>query len=218
MAHHSDPCISAVTGNSLRPTMADTDILEARIGKRAKLLQTDVIHLLASCKDACASSLAGTAPSWDIDREDILHVCAAIKTHVHEKLGQYGKEIELLAMGAIGTYRTRQTDISLRDQVYIMHLVEGETHLRSHNGSVFLYRDGSWQLYNGVVPEAMLMRLKAFMLRLEGLFLFIAEKWEGCLDTQEKVTSAIQVCVDSIEGSPEAVSYTHLTLPTICSV
>ncbi|CAE7209382.1 unnamed protein product, partial [Symbiodinium microadriaticum] len=76
-----------------------------------------------------------------------------------------------LAASAINVYRTRLTDIFVRDFVSLIWIIEGGRYIRAHRGVCYLYHtDGAFDPYNGVPPESTFFRLKKSLLRLEGLF------------------------------------------------
>lgn len=76
-----------------------------------------------------------------------------------------------LAASALNVYRTRFTDIFVRDLVSLIWMIEGDRYIRAHRGVCYLYHsDGAFDPYNGVPPESTFYRLKKFLLKLEGLF------------------------------------------------
>ena len=75
-----------------------------------------------------------------------------------------------ISVGALICSRLRMIDITLREHVLLLHVIEGETNMRSHGGIFFTYRDGAFQPYDGLMHESCLAHVKTFFLRLEGLF------------------------------------------------
>ena len=76
-----------------------------------------------------------------------------------------------LAAGALCVYRKRLVDISMREKVLLLYIMCGEDMLRAHDGVVMYYAPiGCFQPYEGILPQHMFGYMKAYMLRLEGLF------------------------------------------------
>ena len=99
----------------------------------------------------------------------------------------------------------------------LVYIVEGGERMRAHDGTCYIYSDGAFTNFTGIVTEATLMRIGSYMLRLEGLCRLLDGRTTR---KDEDVLEAIDKAVrDLCAGTEkEAVSYTHLTLPTICSV
>ena len=74
-----------------------------------------------------------------------------------------------ICTAALSVWDQRLTDASTREHVLFLHLVDGDRHLRAHDGVCYFYNKGAWNAFTGVMPEAVLRRVKIFMLRLEGL-------------------------------------------------
>ena len=74
-------------------------------------------------------------------------------------------------MAAVCVYRLRMVDMSIREHVLLMWIIEGERHLRAHEGTLYQYIEvGAWQPWRGFPSEERLARVKQFFLFLEGVF------------------------------------------------
>jgi len=83
----------------------------------------------------------------------------------------WSEDMVRLTAAALNVYRTRLTDIFVRDFVGLVWIIEGERYIRAHRGVCYLYHsEGAFDAYNGVPPESTFYRLKKTLLRLEGLF------------------------------------------------
>lgn len=76
-----------------------------------------------------------------------------------------------IGVAALAVYRMRLEDLWTRETALLIWVLEGETHLRVHNGVAFFYDEaGSYQVFKGVAPEGTLGRVKEILLWLEGFF------------------------------------------------
>ena len=60
--------------------------------------------------------------------------------------------------------------IGLREHVLLLHIIEGDTSIRAHDGTLLNYNDGAWHQFIGVISEAILKRCKEYLIQLEGVF------------------------------------------------
>ena len=117
-----------------------------------------------------------------------------VRATAAEALADAPSEVQHLAAAGVALYKTRLSDIGIREQVFLLHLIDGGRQIRAHNGSIFMYQDGAWQLFNGVVPESLLLRFRRFLLRLEGMFLVLAEKNDR-LESERELLAAVAAAV-----------------------
>ena len=88
----------------------------------------------------------------------------------------WARPLRKLAVGALAMYRLRLSDMFMREQVFLLWIVEGNDFIRAHGGSCFMYHDdGAFQTYKGIPPESTFGRVKEYLLRLEGLFRVISK-------------------------------------------
>ena len=64
----------------------------------------------------------------------------------------------------------RALDLGTKEHVELLWIMEGQTYLRCHRGSAFMYHDGAFQIYRGMISESTLTRVKDMLWELEGLF------------------------------------------------
>ena len=91
--------------------------------------------------------------------------------YVRSREPSWEEDLVRLAAAAIHVYRTRFTDIFVRDLVGLLWIIEGNRYIRAHRGVCYLYHtDGAFEAFTGVPPESTFFRLKKFLLVLEGMF------------------------------------------------
>ncbi|CAE7650574.1 unnamed protein product [Symbiodinium sp. CCMP2592] len=87
---------------------------------------------------------------------------------------------ELLRLSLVGGYlcQARIGDRPmLADCAGLLWMMEGERHIRVHNGFCYVYdEEGTFLPFGGVPPETVLRRVHAFCTRLEGLLLLIPSR------------------------------------------
>ena len=76
----------------------------------------------------------------------------------------------LFAVAALVVYRLDFIDMSMKGHVHMLYAVEGGRTLRAHSGTCYMYSDGAWRPFQGVLSEGVLSRMKATLLWVEGLF------------------------------------------------
>jgi hypothetical protein len=71
------------------------------------------------------------------------------------------KPLIRLAVGALTVYRMRLIDMFVREHVHLLWIIEGEDHLRIHNGVCYFYNEqGAFTAYKGIPPESTFGRVK----------------------------------------------------------
>ena len=66
--------------------------------------------------------------------------------------------VRRVALGVLMISTTR--DINMQEIVHFTHLPQGGAHRRSHGGKTFLYDNGAFRLFNGVMPASVLQRCR----------------------------------------------------------
>ena len=66
--------------------------------------------------------------------------------------------IRRVAPGVLTMSTTR--DIRMHEMVHFPRLSQGATHIRPHGGQTFLYDNGAFRLFNGVMPASVLQRCR----------------------------------------------------------
>jgi len=75
--------------------------------------------------------------------------------------------------------------------------------LRAHSGSLYVYSDGSWVKFSGVIPERVVERITKFYMTIEGLFLEVGKVNPNVDDDQKLLDSINQVFTDSTANNDD---------------
>jgi hypothetical protein len=119
---------------------------------------------------AAGELLAGEATPDVLIDDDIISQTNRFYEMASGRGADWSQSVKQLAVGALSVFRLRLVDMTLREHVMLLHVVEGGTRIRSHEGACYFYRNGAWLPFRGVMPESTLNRVKKFNLQLEGLF------------------------------------------------
>ena len=121
--------------------------------------------------EACQASLAQMPQAAADQNCTVLQQTRAICHFVRSRYPMWQEDFVRVAAGALTVYRTRYTDLFVRDYVALIWIIEGQRYLRAHNGICYLYHShGSFEAFAGVPPEATFVRVKRFLQQAEGLF------------------------------------------------
>ena len=120
----------------------------------------------------------------------------------HSQSSLWRESLQLVAQGAICVHRLRLLDISRREEVLFLELIEGSSrHARAHGAQCFFFSEhGHWAAYNGVVPQGVLARCKKFLLFLEGLYRLLPT---DTLRTPESIINAVSLLLRARNNSAE---------------
>ena len=86
--------------------------------------------------------------------------------YVREVYSHWADNLACIALGVVLMSTTREANV--QEQVHFLYLALGGNFLRSHRGQTYIYEDGAFHLFNGVVPEYMISRCKEFAESVEG--------------------------------------------------
>ena len=75
-----------------------------------------------------------------------------------------------LAVAATFVFDKRPSEIGVRESVLLLYVVDGDIHMRSHNGTVYMYSKGTWTPFTGLVSDYTMVCVKTSMLNWEGVF------------------------------------------------
>ena len=141
-------------------------------------------------KEACESSFAEKPDSAESSScSTVLQRTSRILHFVRERFPDWSEKLVRLGAAAITVYRTRYSDMFVRDFVALVWVMEGERFLRAHGGVCYMYHEhGAFQAFAGVPPESTFARVKPFLLQLEGIFHLLSARVER---SDEKLLSAI---------------------------
>ena len=118
--------------------------------------------------------------------------------------------------GALAVHRLRLLDVSRREEVLFLELIEGGgRYVRAHEGQFFFYSShGYWAAYTGVIPQGTLARCKSFLIHLEGLY---AKFGANVLRTEAGILAAAQSLLAQHNGSCAAL-LSECSQAAICRV
>ena len=83
-------------------------------------------------------------------------VIARRNRYVKENYPSWSTDLTRIALGVVLMSVTRE--ITAHDLVHFLHLAQGGAYLRPHSGQAFLYENGAFRLFNGVMPESVIQR------------------------------------------------------------
>ena len=75
-------------------------------------------------------------------------------------------ELARVALGV--SLMSLMREINAQDLVHFLHLAQENMYLRPHTGQTYLYENGAFRLFNGVMPESVLQRRKEYESYVEG--------------------------------------------------
>ena len=93
---------------------------------------------------------------------------------VESKCPQWPEFIRRVALGVLLMSTTR--DINMQEMVHFPNLSQGDTHLRSREWQTFLYDNGAFRLFNGVMPESVLQRSREYAEIVEGCLWYLGRR------------------------------------------
>ena len=112
---------------------------------------------------------------------------------------QYSSWPEGLARVALGVIlMSTANSIKMQDMVHFLHLAQGSNYLRSHGGQTYLFDNGAFRLFNGVIPESVLQRCSEFASYVEGCL------W--CIDKKCAVRDELEI-YDSLDRLFRAITF-----------
>ena len=110
-------------------------------------------------------------PDDPVDETSIVYIKNQAEKVVRDACEGMDPRLQHILVGAVALHVVRAGQLTVYEEVLALHLVEGGTFLRAHNGTAWVYDPcRCWQMYSGVVTTGTLARLRIFMLRLEGFF------------------------------------------------
>ena len=145
-------------------------------------------------------------PQTSIEDGDILQQVQRTRELVRNFSAQYNwsAEFQHIVEGALAVHRLRLLDVSRREEVFFLELIEGGgRYIRAHEGQFFFYSShGYWAAYTGVIPQGTLTRCKSFLIHLEGLY---AKFGANVLRTEAGILEAAQGLLAQHNGSCAAL-------------
>ena len=162
-------------------------------------------HKLDECAAKSLECAVRNLPSRD---DSILQRCRSLRDIVRSKYPSWSDFEVRIACGALIMYRVRMVDIFTRELAFLLWTIEGDVHMRAHNGFCFMYHEqGCYQPYSGIPPESTFVRVKRFLLVLEGLFRSIPTTTPR---TDERVLEAVADVLSPEETESAEEVFSHL--------
>ena len=139
---------------------------------------------LARCADTCASQMdrmwegvsmneGRIVADVQVDPDLTRSIVAARMKYAEENYTDWTETLRRVSIGVVLMAQTRA--VNIQDQIHFLHLAQGDKYMRAHAGQTYLYDNGAFQLYKGVMPESVISRCRRY-----------AECVEGCLWTMAK--------------------------------
>ena len=101
----------------------------------------------------------------------ILGQTRRLRDQVVSRVQGWSDHLIRVAIATLVVYITRITDMVLREHVMLIWIIEGETFMRAHKGTCYIYEAaGAFVPYRGIPPKGTFHRVKNFLLELEGIF------------------------------------------------
>ena len=69
---------------------------------------------------------------------------------VAEKYEQWTEGLVRIALGVV--LMSTAKEINVQGQVHFLHLAQGDNMMRSHGGNTYLYENGAFRLFKGIMP------------------------------------------------------------------
>ena len=105
------------------------------------------------------------------------------KKYVAEKYEHWAEGLVRIALGVV--LMSTAKEINVQGQVHFLHLAQGDNIMRSHGGNTYLYENGAFRLFKGIIPESTIQRCEEFSAFVEGCL------W--CIETSCKTRSELGI-------------------------
>ena len=155
----------------------------------------------------------------DINRNSILALTANRYELVDLHMPQAARVLKQLTVAVLSYYRKSFSagEITVRDYVEALHLAEGDLYLRAHKASIYNYDDGAWQLYRGLISEAVLGRCRTFFTHVQGMMLKLHASNASRASDEAVVKASRDMLVaeqaPTLQGLLRVLEEAHLTTP-----
>ena len=113
--------------------------------------------------------------------DSIQSLTDAWRTLVAASYRELGSDVRRVLIAAMALHRCRPCDVGLREHCLLLHILLGGDVLRAHNGVLYMYCDGSWRPFEGLISEGVLAICRRSFLQVEGVFLQM-HKWQPMAD------------------------------------
>ncbi|CAE7311176.1 unnamed protein product, partial [Symbiodinium necroappetens] len=128
----------------------------------------------AAMRDCADNSFANVQRMHLAHELSIPEQVRRLRNQILQQFPELNEQVLRVAIGALSVYRLRLTDMHVREMVLLLWVVEGDTHMRCHNGNLYFFHSGAFAIHRGIPPQGTLARCKRFFLHLEGFFRLMA--------------------------------------------
>ena len=119
-------------------------------------------QLINSSRTNNAHLLRDIQPDADLTRI----VVERRKNFISEKYQYWTEGLARVALGVV--LMSTAKEINVQGQVHFLHLAQGDNMMRAHDGNTFLYENGAFRLFKGIIPESTIQRCADFSSYVEG--------------------------------------------------
>ena len=167
----SESCLSRLSGaaDSLVPQVCGDGLDRPGYIGVAKIVE-DII----TASENAAISLSNVYIDRVEDADSIATIVANRRLLISNNYTHWSPLLVSLGLGVLLMLGVR--DINMQEMVHFLYLAQGGEYLRSHDGQTYLYGDGAFFVFNGLLPESLLSRCKIFAQCVEGALWCISSR------------------------------------------
>ena len=163
------------------------------------------------CEDTCFSQMdrmwegvsindGKIVADVQVDPDLTRSIVAARLKYAEENYPDWTDTIRRVSIGVILMVQTRA--VNIQDQIHFLRLAQGDKYMRAHAGQTYLYDNGAFQLYKGVMPESVISRCRRYAECVEGRLWTMSKRCKSrsekdILDAADRTYRAIS----ALEGS-----------------
>ena len=156
-----------------------------------------MMSILGNAQDSADASWGHLTPDVQPDADITRIVVDRRMQYVSAHYSAWPEGIVRVALGVI--LMSTANSIKMQDMVHFLHLAQGSNYLRSHGGQTYLFDNGAFRLFNGVIAESVLQRCSEYASYVEGCL------W--CIDKKCAVRDEVEI-YDSLDRLFRAVTFT----------
>ena len=173
--------------------------------------------------DSRVGELDAEQPDAPASDQTIPDMVKAKMDWLMEQKPQWAGEVQHLALALLFIYRCRFSDLSLPEYVALTHVAlgHGDSRLVAHDNMPFFWssRFRAWERFEGLVPQNVLIFLKDYFLKVEGILraftgdvqrtddgiiAAVEEAFQRHADTQTALSRFVDNAVFSVGAEPKA--------------
>ena len=122
----------------------------------------DLLSYGASCEEAFSNIYIDEKK----DTESIRALVSSRNALMQAKHPNWSDSLRMLALGVLHIVEIR--DAHMRELAHFLYISAGEDYLRANDGHMYLYDDGAFSIFTGVITESLLSRCKIYGQEAEG--------------------------------------------------